>query len=404
MRLIYNILKCLGYYNKSFETHDDDDMFIYDDSGFNINLVGEPEPNHNPHTKCIYLYNFIIISILSWGLIYSLYIVIANKDWPYLYKSAFRLFILVQYIIGMIYFKSNHIISKFHKHNKLVAKTRIALIISFVCVFVLCITNIFLIIYDKNIFIYSSIYSMNKLGSIFLHLVETFYSYLSFFTNTSIFVITMVYHRYRLTYYKNNLTTYADSSISLAQKINSIITEYSNLKEDHNYTIKKLSPFFIALSIGGIVHSYCMALLYTDYTISVSEILNTVMLLIILIIYIYSFQIVANSLVDINSIVNSPIFINNCIRKNVSEKELPTVLNNQITNEQIYNIVVQSYITNVESSEFESWLMLTHIIKQPWEYFSLFGLIEMNGSNMVQKLISILCLILASKTLIQIII
>ena len=245
---------------------------------------------------------------------------------------------------------------------------------------------------------------MNKLGSIFLHLVETFYSYLSFFTNTSIFVITMVYHRYRLTYYKNNLTTYADSSISLAQKINSIITEYSNLKEDHNYTIKKLSPFFIALSIGGIVHSYCMALLYTDYTISVSEILNTVMLLIILIIYIYSFQIVANSLVDINSIVNSPIFINNCIRKNVSEKELPTVLNNQITNEQIYNIVVQSYITNVESSEFESWLMLTHIIKQPWEYFSLFGLIEMNGSNMVQKLISILCLILASKTLIQIII
>ncbi len=373
-----------------------------DRTEYNLDLI---VPNITPTVSKKNIFKWIYVALvfltIGWTIIYAIIQTILTGDKVWLYRITFQLLIALQYLIAMSYFNKSDLFTKLNNLPALILPFKKMLVLSAcvsVCVAITCLT---LVIKGYRVFIYTSIYKETKsTGILFLLFFDELFSYLTFLTNVSGFAINMMYHRDRLIFYNNKMGAFSLSSVSLAQKINSITVEYTYLKEEYGNTVDILNSFFVVLNTLGILHTYFVLNLIDTSTIQFKEFWDIILYFVVEYIYIMSAQKVKRALDSIAGVIQSPTYIDACIRRNTNEKILPNIPVT-VTNEILGALSVQSYITTVEQSETIAWLVLKNIVSEEWATFNILGLVTIKESSVLQKIFGAVCAILLSSDIIN---
>lgn len=373
-----------------------------DRTEYNLDLI---IPNTTPTQlkKNIFKWIYVVFVFLTigWTIIYAIIQtgLTGNKIW--LYKITFQLLITLQYLIAISYFNKCDLFTKLNNLSALIIPFKKMLALS-VCVSVcVAITCLILVINGHHVFIYTSLYKDTKsIGILILLFFDELFSYLTFLTNVSGFAINMMYHRDRLLFYNNKMGEFSQSSVSLAKKINSITVEYTYLKEEYGNTVDALNSFFVVLNTLGILHTYFVINLIDISTIQFKGIWDILLYFVVEYIYIMSAQKVKCALNSIAGVIQSPTYIDACIRRNTNEKILPSIPS-VVTNEILGALSVQSYITTVEQSEIIAWLVLKNIVSEEWATFNILGLVTIKETSVLQKIFGVVCAILLSSDIIN---
>jgi hypothetical protein len=316
-----------------------------------------------------------------------------------------------QYIAGMLYLDTPHFFTKLQNHSKIIFPTYVAITLSIL--FGLCIAIAIVctsVVNNSSIYLRGSTYERHeglKIVMFVVLFIEKFFGYTTVFINASIFFIMMTYHKNKLIIFKDNMYEFSMSSSGLTQKLNTIILQFVHLKEEHGDTVKALSPFFAILNACGIICMYALSELIIRNDSEYIDYVNMSIFLAIETIYILSSQKVSSTLKKITNIVNSPIYIDSCIRKNINDKYIP-LFSDVITPDSycahmrdVSQLSTQSFVTIVELSEMVYWQTLKTLTLEEWDCFTIFGLIKLRHESAIHKIFGVIFALLVSSNIIS---
>lgn len=404
MKYIKRLLNFIGYslYNKKKYNID---KIAYDYTLEDTPHITSITPTNKKKLKKFYtilkiIYNILIFSILSWSIIYMF----INYNSTYIYKIIFQIFIIIQYILGILYCNNTNINKKIDKKfkiiNNLIQPSLLIIILAIIITISICIGTIYLLLNDY-IYIYSELYKSQteipNIKIILLLFVTLLYTYLSFFINICIFIINMIYHRAKILSFKQNLLEITESTISSFQKINIIAIQFAQLRDEYSKTISELNLFFSTLNVFGIIYIYIIIQINEISDIQYNEWINIGTILLVEIIYILSAQQLKTIILETKELINKPL-LNIYNPQNMFDRKIPQITEN-VTNKNISDICILSYITIVEISELTTLNSIDKTINKEWESFNIFGLIEITDVTIFQKIIGIVFILLMIKNL-----
>ena len=189
-------------------------------------------------------------------------------------------------------------------------------------------------------------------------------------------------------------------------------------------TVSELSPFFSPLNLFGFITLYFYLRIYNsnDQILSAQEIINTILFVLIDIVYIISIYSVNNNNENISDILKSSSVIatlfekkkinnisyqttNRMISKPLTVRNYNTYRSKQysninsdntaIMNQQNDIIMTQKEILTrvISNDQTSDWLVLQKIVGQKWKTFSIFG-VELNDTELISRFSGIVIAIL----------
>jgi hypothetical protein len=255
-------------------------------------------------------YNAFIVLIMIWRAFYAIYMSIRDKDIVPFGRVIFQILLVMQYILGIMYFRKQHFYKNISTKSDMINLLRVSAPFTIVISLSLAIVHTTLMVNDVNIHGYSEIYdSASGVSAVLLAIllfVDTLYSYLTFTINTCVFVINMVYHKQKVSEYATSLNDeYIRSDQDDTTKVNTIAKGYSLMKDLWDETVTVLNPFFTSLNFVGFVSIYFYVRAIKDNDISADEITNLILFVIVEVIYIISIQTVYKSISRISDATGS---------------------------------------------------------------------------------------------------
>lgn len=318
-----------------------------------------------------YIYGSFVFFCILYPIVYITCQYIQNNNLSIMNTNLFNVLLFIQSVYGIYYCDTTNFIAGVRPNKTII------LCIIYVLAITASLTNYFFI--QTNI----------------IMIFSKFYGYLTFLINTGIFVLTMLQHKKSMKEYSDIITHNQNSVLTLRQNINIIITDYSRLKIEYTNSVNELNIFFVSLTFIGMIYLFFVIQLIINQTYTHIDIINIIIIMIVEIIYILSIQGIANAIEDIYNMITEPQYLNSCIKDNIEIRIMP---------DSTDAIIKQSYITDIEISEMNAWMMLHEIIKTPWKTFSFLGIFEITEKNIFQKLASVfavLCLSSGVLSLIQ---
>jgi hypothetical protein len=273
------------------------------------------------------IYECFISAVILWTVVYAAYMAIRDKDFVLFGRSWFQILVVLQYYHGISYFNKNHFYENIACNSTLKNYIDIVIPIASFIGGCIAIVNVVLLNLGYRFFVYDEIYNnVEIIGKVFtsiLLLIESSYTYTTFIINACIFSINMLYHNQRVTAYATDLTDYIKSSLSTHRKLNNVGIEYSQMKAKFNETVTLLTPFFAVLNFVGFIVMYFYTIAITNDLISVPEITNLILFVLIETVYIISIQNVNNNVSNINNILSSDIIIAEYFGNKVFNHNMP---------------------------------------------------------------------------------
>jgi hypothetical protein len=345
--------------------------------------------------------NIVIIIILLWRFPYTVYLAKINKDIMIIYRNIFYFMFPFQYKYGIDYFKNNYyrlIHNKFY--NKFLIYS-----IPLSCFTSLCIiaTEIY---YMSSNPLFINKFKINPLFKI-LMIFELFFSYTSFLINTNIFIMNIIYRKISISEYYDNINKYIKNSMMIEKKIKNISVEYSMMKEQYNFMVESVTPFFSTLNFFGFISMYYYILLGKDKQLIIVEWINIVLFLLIEGIFIYCINSLNFNISSISSILTSnsiftsyttTLYTNNRISRNIDNKQINSEKSNKQFNKNSSTRLDKLLIHTQLIEQLSELIYLKSIIDIKWDSFTLFGM-EINDTVLITKIIGIVFAVLISSEL-----
>lgn len=262
-----------------------------------------------------YVHNFFIAIVMLWRVIYTIYMSVRDNTFVPLSRSLFQLMFVIQYGYAIEYFRKKHFYQNIATKSDMTNLFHI--MAPFTIVFSLIISISFTVLFTQNgmIYGYTDLYNnidddrLKALLAVLLF-VDTMYSYLTFMINTCIFIVNMLYHKREVSSYANTLSNdFIPSDQDMGKKITTITQEVSLMKDAWGQTVTVLDSFFQALNFIGFLSLYFYASAIKNNDITIDEITNLVIFLIVEIIYIVTIHAVNKSVSQISDAVGSTSMI-----------------------------------------------------------------------------------------------
>ena len=361
---------------------------------------------HNERVRCgiNYGYRFLILLILAWPPIYAVVASIVEKDGRYFSSNIFSLLFLIQYFIGMIYYKTDHIDLSFNEFGDYTHWIKRGYNIGTGISVVLSIIALILLVTDVNILIYSDLYEdgniVQKVFTCILLVIEKFVSFNILLINMITFILIFVIYGKKVKAFHTTLNEKISNSEDL--QILSIIEDFSNLKQYHTVSVDALNDMFSTMATMGTIGIYFIVLNFgTEFTGPI-QIINGIFVLLIDALYIYTITKVKNTVDSIKSVVNSKLFFASYIdrsylgdmalpdapsetglkRRSLSKTASIRTLNLYTTTalkEQkeeignIENLATRTLIKSYENGFANEWKILNDKLSSSWASFNVFG-------------------------------
>jgi hypothetical protein len=261
-----------------------------------------------------YTYNVFIIIIMCWRVVYTIYMSIRDNDITPFGRSIFQMLFVLQYILGIMYFREKHFYQNISAKSDMTVLLRATAPFTILLSVVMAIVFTTLMINGINIHGYSDLYNnISGTGKIFLAIllfVDEIYSYQTFMINTSVFVINMIFHKRQVSSYAKSLNEeFIKSDQDVSSKVNEITIEYSLMKDSFDETVSVLNRFFSSLNFVGFLSIYFYVGSIKAKTITFDEIINFMMFIIVELVYIISIQRVNKSITKISDATGSTAMV-----------------------------------------------------------------------------------------------
>jgi hypothetical protein len=381
---------------------------------------------------CVLLFE-CILPIISSGMI---------KDVHYFLGSAFSYMFLSQFIFGIILYDNDEyeiILDKMEEYNIYI---HIAYGITFIISLILSTVPVFANNYLPILYNLTDSNIPGQVSFTIYVIINRFYSYNIFFSNTIIFALLMYFHTMQIKTYKKSLESMVDDNL-MDMKISSTIIEYTDIKGNYGDSVKHTNHIFASIVVFGIIGCYfTLIFVKTGYN-SIYTYIDTVCSLSILLIYILTICIISSTVDKIKSLIDSPKFIavflnksnfafvhgdvyNDYEENNLGVSPLssplrrfdilkdsvasvkPSILNIPKKNKHIVmdnveqtgnnsdkdkkldfikNITLRGMVITTENGISLDWIILYSKLSDPWERFMVCGF-EINDSQLFQQLIS----------------
>ncbi len=291
--------------------------------------------------------------------------------------------------------------------------------------------------------------------------ISSLYSYLTFSINASIFSINMLYQKNTVESYSKKLDNYIRGSVNTFRKLTNIATEYSQMKYKFDNTVTLLTPFFTILNCFGFVSIYFYIDAIIIKNLSATEIINIILFLIVDIIYIIAIQSVNSNIENISKTILSNNVIATLFENRKYNKSMPVIEKTTLRHEPIENIerhvpilsytkerditidinelnnldlssdtekkyiniqetplpsgfynntnMYNQYSVNtyeltqhimvacISTHQMIDWIVLRHIVKEPWNAFTIFGISFTDSRLLTQIFGAIISVLITSK-------
>lgn len=237
-------------------------------------------------------YNALIVIIMIWRVAYAIYMAIRDKSSLHFGRTLFQILFVVQYILGIIYFRKQHFYKNITTKSSMISKFKVLVPFTVVIALGLAITMTVLMCTDSNIHAYSELFQNATISKqtplAILLFVDSFYSYLTFLINACVFAVNMLYQKQMVSNYADSLDDFIKSSEDTESKVSVVAKDYALTKDSWDETVEVLNFFFVFLNFGGFITVYFYIQAFTSGVISADEITNFVIFILIDLIYIIS--------------------------------------------------------------------------------------------------------------------
>jgi len=421
--LYRHILKFSGYFYQYGFVHTDTPLEI--EMGRHGTYIAKPRYTSSYFNKkqlMILTYKILIGLLIGWTVPYGLYRSIDLKTSAIFGRTIFQIMIVIQYIIGIAYFKKDHFYTHILGNADLLKIVQYMIPFTTLISLSLSITYPILLQQSYQFNLHSEIYnSANSMGQICICVIlfmESLYTYQTFLISCVLFSINMLYHKWTISEYSCNLLEYVRRSTSTIEKINIVAIEYSQMKGQYNTTVDHLNPFFSSLNFIGFPSIYFYIIAITKNDVSPTEITNIALFLLIEMIYIVSIQSVGWEISNIAVTLRGNNFITTffgskkidlfdhneyqllCTSAHNTES-MPS--NNSYGSNNLHHdkkssdthqsILKNILIISLATDQMLNWVALQNIVAEKLNSFTLFG-IEISNQTILSKVFGLIISIL----------
>lgn len=364
-----------------------------------VPIIEKSQENKNLLTKTYklvirYIYIFLIFSLISWTIVWSIILTIQTNKSDYIVSYIFQIIFSLQYLIGVWYFDTDHLFKKLSMNTNMEKKFSFLILSSFIASIILSIVCTILTINGTEVEYYSISNELYKIMTPLLAVLvffDKFFGYLSFLINSSAFIIIMADHKKEITNYTKRIKEFMISQVSTSEKVSTISIELLEMRERFNESVEQLNYFFSSLSILGIIDVFFVMKYLSIQKINSIEILNLIIFIIIEYSYIESAQKLRTSINSISNEIKLPIYMSNYLQKSLLNTKIPVININdeKVLLKVIFDNIIEIKINAVEIIEYQSFNQLQQIINEEWECFQIFGL-KLSDTLIVQKIMGLI--------------
>ena len=355
------------------------------------------------------IYMACVLLIISWPSVYQIIKAIVDSDIRFITANIYSYMYLIQFILGMIYFRKKHFRLSLTYMEQYQVYLTVFCVAGIVISLVLSIVSFVLLITGLNINIYSMAYygSSDTVRSFLAIAIFTnkMYSFSSFFANVVAFSSIFIMHSFRIKKFSDGLEELTNTKFNLT--IQSIIKDFTELKEYHTKSVNKLNNLFSAITIFGIISCYFTFLYQNTSFVGIDTYIDTCCFIVIEAVYIISISRTKASASDISDIINTTTFSDLFLSKYNFEviigdtydnykKNLDTMIRDRVLETDngkkinfIKELSLRSVISLTESNASIDWIILNDKLNADWSSFQIFGF-KIDDSNLIKQLLTII--------------
>lgn len=383
--------------------------------------------------------NFIqfvsVLLIICWPLVFAIVLAGVYQEYRWFSSNIFTLTIILQYIFGYY---------RYSRDNVRILNKKIIDVVFF-CGLIVSIINavvaIILVIFTEEMNIYTYIYGNIGLEAKIVFLIVVFFTFLLSYgimiSNFIVFSMTFINHAGRIKIYGKTLREFIIGSRDDIL-IQTIIREYSELKESYMRSVNKMNNLFSSFIIINSIGCYFMSLNWSSNYIYIYNYVNAVFFVLVMSVYIYSIQKVKDNVQDIKNLVNGTTFVNKYLDKmdletlDIEEDEegvnalhLNTLGVNPLASSsgsgignkpslkglvtrimntrsivksdtflktQLKEICTRILINSHENAASLDWIVLYDILQSDWDYFTVMGF-ALDDQTLIKQSVSVIVMI-----------
>jgi hypothetical protein len=362
------------------------------------------------------IYLLFIIITLSWTTIYAIYKAIEYTELTFITLNIFEFYFLIQYIFGILYYKTDHFNKMVRKFSEIKKIMNICFVLSIIISMTLVVTMIILMNVGVYMNIYSEMYKdttlVSKIIITIIIIITKFYSYCIFLSNAIIFSATFIIHCQDIINYVDKLTIFIESH---GESIRSIISEFKYIKSQYKISVKNLNNMFSSTLICGFLFAYSIIINYDSVFMTPFNYVLIVCIFINIVIYLYVIVKIKKSVAIIKDVTSSENFDTNFLEKkdfveliaensNIGsfeedddEENIRSTIRTAskietddqlLTLKSIKGLCMRSMIKNLENSNTNDYQVLSNQLSQQWTPFNIFGF-KIDDATIISKLIGI---------------
>ena len=359
--------------------------------------------NSKKKSNLWYFYNFIIFSLLSWKIIYTLYYSILKHDINYGSLITFPLLVLSQYGVGIAYFNKQYFHSKMmqKKHRD---KYNIYLIIASLIGFIITIISIAFLWVDIDVGAYSEIFVNQtipiKSGITILMFFDNTISHQIIAVNFTVFIANLLFDKNTILKMEADITQGVNSTMDSDIKIKKVAGEYKATKAQFEKNISETGSIFESFNILTFIHLGFLANMIVNNNIYIFQIIYAVIYIVIYIIFLHVINTVNNVAGNIDQLLKKNLYLANFFQDNtiLYANEDPNITTDQYL-EEIIAVLYFNTKKILEINQKTGWKILHDEIKEEWASYTIMGFIKVDGTSIVTKLLAILVMIFFSTNL-----
>ena len=397
MDICKNIIKCTSMIDL-FEKQQSGDIETLVVTIQNDNVIEQyiNKTSCNPNSvKCVLdtLHKLFVSIVLVWPVILMLVFAIIKKDIKYITSNIFQLLPISQYIIGLIYYKSDHYYICLKRNVDNIKHIVISYIVSVIISLGIFVSIIILMACKSNLSIFRELTNYtNIIGFIFVIIftgLHSFYSYLVILINLVTFGSIFIVHSLEISKYYNTLEKFIGENLDQLS-LESITKEHAETKSYHSLSVKKFNSLFSSITIIGFVGAYYVILYYKSDFSSIYNYMFLATFIVIELLYVFSINKVKNAVSNISKLMSSEKIISRYLSI-VQFKDLSDDDNNDVSI-QLRHLIEISNRTAIRVSENMrrlEWHTLHKKLSEEWDCFNICGF-DIDDATILNKIITII--------------
>jgi len=351
------------------------------------------------------LYKILICTILMWPIILMIVYAVIRKEIKYITSNIFQFLPICQYIIGSLYYSSNHYNNCLKRNIDNIKYIIMSYMLSLGISIIIFVTIIVLMTCGSNLSIFKELAThTNLVGFIFVILAtafHSFFSYLIILINLITFGLIFIAHSIEISKYYEKLDKFVDKNPD-ELSLESITREHAETKSYHGASVDKLNNLFSSITIIGFIGSYYVILYYNTKYTSIYNYMFLATFIIIELLYIYSINKVKSAVSDISKLMSSEKIISRYLSV-VNFKDMVTSTgsvnvednndsNDNVLTGQLSHIIEISTRTAIrvnENMRSLAWHTLQKKLSEEWDCFNICGF-DIDDATILNKLITII--------------